>query len=204
MIGIVDYGMSNVRSVMNAVREVGCDAMLVSDPDELADATHAIVPGVGQFAAAMRRLNESGMTDAVRGFAAEGKPVLGICLGMQLLVATGTEGGETAGLALVPGTVRRLPEGALPVPHIGWNSVRFLRKHPIADGMKDSRDFYFVHSYVVRCERTDDTLGNTDYGQEFTSVVARGNVVGFQFHPEKSQSNGLQLLENFCRWDGMC
>ena len=204
MIGIVDYGMSNVRSVMNAVREVGCDPVLISQPDDLAEATHAVVPGVGQFAAAMRRLNETGMTEAVRSFAAEGKPLLGICLGMQLLAATGTEGGETGGFALVAGTVQRLPDETLPVPHIGWNSVRFLRKHPVVDGVKDSRDFYFVHSYVMRCGRSGDALGSTDYGQEFTSVVARDNVVGFQFHPEKSQANGLQLLENFCRWDGAC
>jgi glutamine amidotransferase len=125
---------------------------------------------------------------------------------MQLLAEKGTESGETEGLGLVHGTVERLPaeEKSLVLPHVGWSTVNFRFDHPVAEGIKAGRDFYFVHSYALQTEHRDEALGESEYGAPFVSVVARDNVVGFQFHPEKSQSNGLKLIENFCHWDGRC
>jgi glutamine amidotransferase len=125
---------------------------------------------------------------------------------MQLLAEKGTESGETEGLGLVHGTVERLPveEKSLVLPHVGWSTVNFRFNHPVADGIKARRDFYFVHSYALQTEHPEEALGESEYGAPFVSVVARDNVVGFQFHPEKSQSNGLKLIENFCYWDGRC
>ena len=203
-VGILDLGTGNLRSVANAVSQLGYDPVMIAD-GSLGELTHLIIPGVGQFAAAMGALQERGFLEELRSYANSGRPLLGICLGMHILATRGTEGGLTEGLALVPGLVDRLTPGeGIRVPHVGWNTVRPGRPHPLLTGLKPDRDFYFVHSYVFHCENSSDILAETEYGAVFPSIVGRGNVVGFQFHPEKSQVNGLKLLENFCGWDGRC
>jgi len=205
MIGILDMQMGNLRSVWNALYEFGFDPVTVEGAKEFDDLTHLIIPGVGHFGAAHRYLTDAGLVESIRAFAVSGRPVLGICLGMHILAANGTEGGDTTGLNLIPGTVRRLPEGQdIRLPHVGWNTVTIRREHPVFEGLKPNRDFYFVHSYALACDRAESLLAETDYGEPFVSVAGTGNVVGFQFHPEKSQRNGMVLLGNFCNWDGRC
>ena len=204
-IGVLDYGMGNLRSVCNAICEVGRDYALIRRAEEFDDAGHLIIPGVGNFRTAMKALRQKDLMRPILAVAASGRPVLGVCLGMQVLAERGTEGGDEQGLGLIRGVVQRLKSAeALRIPHIGWNTVTFRRDHPVLAGVKDGRDFYFVHSYAFDCDDTGNVLGTTDYGTEFAAIVVRENVVGFQFHPEKSQINGLQLLENFCDWDGAC
>ncbi len=195
--------MGNLRSAYNAVYENGFDPIFVDSDSNFDDLSHLIVPGVGNFRAVMGHLEEAGLVDRIRGFAATGRPLLGICAGMQLLAEWGTESGDTPGLGLVHGRVERLPEGKV-LPHVGWSSVKFRFDHPVLDGIKPGRDFYFVHSYALQTDHDEEFLGETEYGAPFASIVARDNVVGFQFHPEKSQANGLKLIENFCLWDGHC
>lgn len=205
MIGILSIGMGNLRSIENAVSQQGFDPHVAATAGGFDDFSHLILPGVGQFTTAMHHVIDCGLLEPVRTFAASGRPVLGICLGMQLLATTGSEGGESAGIDLVPGVVRRLPSAnGLRIPHVGWNSVILRRPHPVLDGLKPNRDFYFVHSYAFHSADSTDVLAETDYGALFESIVGRGNVIGLQFHPEKSQSNGLRLIENFCNWDGAC
>jgi len=204
MIGILDISMGNLRSLSKAVYSLGYDFVLVRTPADLEDATHLMVPGVGAYRTAMLHIDGQGMRSAIRDFAASGRPVAGICLGMQLLSASGEEGGESRGLGLIPGRVVRMaPEGGLHLPHVGWNTTRFRRKdHPVFRKVKDGLDFYYVHSYHFRCDDPAHVLAETDYGSAVASMVGAGNVIGFQFHPEKSQANGLRLIENFCEWDG--
>ena len=205
MIGVLDLDIGNLRSVCNAVSECGFEVEVVNAAARFDDLNHLIMPGVGHFGRAVRRLSEEGLAQPLRDFAASGRPMLGLCVGMQLLASAGTEGGWTPSLDLVPGSVMRFDlDESFAVPHVGWNEVVFKREHPLFSGIKAGRDFYFVHSYHFVCNEPDDVLTETDYGSPFASAVGRGNVVGFQFHPEKSQVNGLTLLENFCRWDGMC
>ena len=205
VIGILEMPIGNLRSVRNAVYENGFDPELVGKDADFDELSHLIVPGVGNFTAVMRHLEEEGLADRLRDFAASGRPVLGICAGMQLLATRGTEGGDTPGLGLVDATVKRLPEeSGLVIPHVGWSSVTLHFPHPVTEGVKPGRDFYFVHSYAMHTDTPHAPLGTSEYGTEFVSIVARDNVVGFQFHPEKSQANGLKLIENFCNWDGRC
>lgn len=197
--------MGNLRSVHNALFENGFDPIAVDRDTDFDDLTHLIVPGVGNFTAVMRHLDDAGLVERVRDFAGSGRPLLGICVGMQLLAMRGTEGGDTAGLGLVDGVVDQLPTGnGLVLPHVGWSTVRFPREHPVLESVKPDRDFYFVHSYAMQVADSDEAVGITEYGAEFVSIVGKANVVGFQFHPEKSQANGLRLLENFGWWDGRC
>jgi glutamine amidotransferase len=205
VIGILDLGMGNLRSLSNAIHHNGFDVEVTENETPFESFTHLIIPGVGHFRAAMAAVEDRNLRPHIQAFAATGKPVLGVCLGMQLLSATGTEGGESQGLGLIAGTVRRLELGPdYRVPHVGWNSLSLTRPHPVYEGLKADRDFYFVHSFAVVCDRREDVLGETDYGGPVTAAVGHANVVGFQFHPEKSESNGLKLLENFCLWDGRC
>ncbi len=205
MIGILDMEMGNLRSVENAVYQMGFDSHVVKSAVQLDDVSHLIIPGVGQFSAAMRHVHEMNLYEPVTQFADTGRPVLGICLGMQLLATKGFEGGETTGFDLIKGQVRRISgDKGLRIPHVGWNRAILKRKHPILEGLKPDRDFYFVHSYAFRPAKDDDILAETDYGEKFASMVACNSVVGLQFHPEKSQVNGLRLIENFCNWDGVC
>lgn len=207
MIGIVDLRMGNLRSVANAVASLGLDARMVTRPSDIDESiTHLILPGVGSFGVAMAHMAEQELVGPIRRFAARGQPVLGICLGMQLLASRGTEGGENAGLDLVAGTVVRFDATRVPViPHVGWNELRLVGRHPVFERVKSGVDFYYVHSYHFACSVESELRGVFEYGgADYAGFVGRDNVVGFQFHPEKSQANGLRLLENFCEWDGKC
>ncbi|MCB1509493.1 MAG: imidazole glycerol phosphate synthase subunit HisH [Hyphomicrobiaceae bacterium] len=205
VVGIVKMPIGNLQSAWNAFYEIGMDPIIVDEASDFSELTHLVVPGVGHFQAVMRNLEERGLANRIRQFAATERPLLGICVGMQLLASEGTEGGVTPGLSLVPGRVERLPEGPdTRLPHVGWDTLELTGPHPVFDGIKPGRDFYFVHSYAFRTDAPEDMLGQSEYGRAFASVVARRNVIGFQFHPEKSQVNGLKLLENFCDWDGTC
>lgn len=205
MIGILDMEMGNLRSVENAVYQMGFDPQVVKSANQLGDVSHLIIPGVGQFSSAMRHVREMGLYEPVTQFAGAGRPVLGICLGMQVLATTGYEGGETSGFDLIKGQVKKIVGGnGLRIPHVGWNRAILKRRHPILEGLKPDRDFYFVHSYAFRPANDAEILAETDYGDTFASMVASKSVVGLQFHPEKSQVNGLRLIENFCNWDGVC
>jgi glutamine amidotransferase len=195
VIGIVDYGMGNRRSVEKAFDRVGAPAALTSDHATLRAADGLVVPGVGAFPEAMRRLREAGLDELIRERAAE-VPVIGLCLGMQVLFEGSDEFGETRGLGLLPGRVRPLRAEGLKLPHIGWHEVRFLRDSPLTPP-EGHAAYYHVHSFAP--ERTEDTLAVGDYGGEFVSVVARGSVFGCQFHPEKSSRAGLALLGAFAQ-----
>lgn len=193
---VVDYGAGNLASVVNALERVGAPAFVSRDPAALAEADGVIVPGVGAAADTMRHLSELGFVSSLRSIIANGIPFLGICMGLQVLLEVSYEGGEHRCLGVVPGVVRRLPE-SVTVPHMGWNEVLLRRPHPLFAGIPDSTDFYFVHSFYA--DPSDDAwiLGETDYGVRFASVLARGNVMATQFHPEKSGQRGLRLLANF-------
>ena len=203
MIAILDYGMGNVRSVSNALAYLGLESVVTSDPAEVRAADRLILPGVGAFGDAMRHLHESGLVELLQEQVIENsKPILGICLGMQLLAGVSHEHGLHNGLGWLDAEVVRFSGTAgLKVPHMGWNMVHLHREHPLFAGLSvEHRDFYFVHSFHVVCRDDADVVGTTIYGTEITVAVARGNVAGVQFHPEKSQDNGLQLLTNFAAW----
>ena len=191
MILILDMDMGNLQSVANAVYNAGFDVEIASDQSKFAEATHLILPGVGSFPTAMNRLQRNGLFSNVKDFASSGRPVMG---------------DKTDGLDIIPGSVDRIAMSTgFPVPHVGWNSVELKRKdHPVFEKVKSGLDFYFVHSYKFDCEVSSDQLATTDYSSEVTAIVGRKNIIGFQFHPEKSQINGLRLIENFCNWDGKC
>jgi glutamine amidotransferase len=198
-VAIVDYGMGNLDSVARAVEECGGRPLLTDSPRDLAGAAAVILPGVGAFAKGMANIRERGLDRVlVDDVAANDVPLLGVCLGMQLLATTGTEGVETPGLGLVPGRVERLqPPDGLRVPHVGWNEVHHAQPNPLFDGIDSGRDFYFVHSYAMRCDDPADVVATAPYGEDVVAAVARGSVAGVQFHPEKSQKAGFQLLRNF-------
>ena len=201
-IAVVDHGMGNRRSVEKALERVGARALVTSDHDALRAADGLVVPGVGAFAAAMRAMRERGLDEVVLERAAQRTPVLGVCLGMQLLFDSSTELGGDSGLGLLPGEVvalREVAAAAQKVPHIGWNEVAFARASPLLDGLGERAAFYHVHSFVARPADEGDVLGRGDYGGPFTSIVGRGDVYGVQFHPEKSSTAGLALLANFTR-----
>jgi glutamine amidotransferase len=200
-IAVVDYGMGNRRSVEKALARVGATVSVTRDADELRAADGLLVPGVGAFPAAMRALRELGLDALIRERAGAGIPVFGACLGMQLLFEASAEHEGEAGLALLEGEVRRLDGGGLKLPHIGWNEVRWAHAHPLVRGLPDPSTFYHVHTFVPHPARQEDVLGVSDYGTRFASVIARGNVFGAQFHPEKSSTHGLVLLANFA---GLC
>ncbi len=202
VIGIVDYNMGNLASVINAFVKVGADATLESDPSKLSSYDKLILPGVGAFGDAMQHLKENGMDKAVQNFAASGKPLLGICLGMQLLFESSEEFGTTQGLGLIPGKVVAFDESKfdhpLKVPHMGWNELFVQKDTAIFEGLTKEFYLYFVHSYHAVC---DDAyaIGKTHYGYEFVSAVQNGNIYGIQPHPEKSHENGLKIIENFAK-----
>lgn len=199
-IAILDYQAQNLRNVQKAVERVGGVADIVSSPHALSDYDALILPGVGAFGHAMARLTDTDFPDAIRRHALEEeKPVLGICLGMQLMASVGTEGGGRTGLGLLPMTVRRFegPGFNQRLPHIGWSSVDAVPSSHLFKGVPRSADFYFVHSYHVDCTDTSVVSAYCDYGYRFAAAVERGNLFGAQFHPEKSQRYGLQVLKNF-------
>jgi imidazole glycerol-phosphate synthase subunit HisH len=197
-IGVVDYGAGNRRSVEKALERVGARVALTADHDALGAADGLVVPGVGAFVAAMGRLRAAGLDELVVARARAGTPVLGLCLGMQLLFEGSDELGGDEGLGLLAGRVRALAPGdGLKIPHIGWNEVRFAGASPLLEGLGASAAFYHVHSFAAEPEDPGDVLGTGDYGGPFASVVARDGVFGAQFHPEKSSAAGLALLRNF-------
>jgi glutamine amidotransferase len=198
MIAIVDYGVGNLRSVQKGLERVGATAVVTSEPGELDSAQGVILPGVGAFGDAMANLRQRELLAPVLRQVEAGKPLLGICLGMQLLFEESEEMGRHPGLGLLRGRVVRFPDGELKVPHIGWNQLHSPRGAVLA-GIKDGAYAYFVHSYYVQPEQPSDVLATTDYGVEFAAVVGQGRIWGAQFHPEKSQEVGLQLLQNFAR-----
>lgn len=195
-VAIIDYGVGNLRSVEKAFAAGGHEAIVTGDLRELRAAERLVLPGVGAFSACMKALTKRGFDELVRDRVAEGTPLLGVCVGMQMLFEESDEFGRTEGLGLLQGCVRRF-SGDLVVPQVGWNQIRQRRAHPLFEGIADEAFFYFVHSYY--CEPADETAvtGETEYGLTYASVVAQANVCGVQFHPEKSQSAGLRLLGNF-------
>jgi len=197
-IAVVDYGMGNRRSVQKALEHVGAHVAITRDPDELHAADGLVVPGVGAFPLAMRKLWELGLVDLIRDRAAEGSPLLGICLGMELLFERSEELEPTDGLGLIRGEVSWLNTRGRRVPHIGWSDVLFLRNSPLTAGLPaEGCPFYHVHSFAARPSDPADVIGTAEYGERFATIVARGSVFGVQFHPEKSSAHGLQMLENF-------
>ncbi len=196
-VAILDCGMGNLRSVEKALERVGASAVITNDHARAREADGLILPGVGAFPRAMARIRELGLDELVAERAAAGVPVLGICLGLQLLFASSEELGGAEGLGLVEGTVTALEAEGLKVPHIGWEPVRWRKRSQLVEGIEDGEPFYFVHSFAPRAADDGDVLGVATYGREFVCAVERGNVFGVQFHPEKSSRAGLRLLRNF-------
>lgn len=196
---IIDYGMGNLLSVQRAIEECGFEAIISSDPCDANKATHLILPGVGAFEDGMKNLIQTGWANSIKEYVLSGKPLLGICLGMQLMMTKGYEGRLCEGLDLIEGEVVRLVPADVKekIPHVGWNEVRFKNDSSLFDQIMDGSDFYFVHSYHVIPKYSDHVLATSDYCGEFVSVVKNKNVYGVQFHPEKSGKKGFKLLTNF-------
>lgn len=198
MIAIIDYGMGNLRSVQKAFEAVGAKATVTSDPDAIDRADRVILPGVGAFADAIAELRRTGLDAAFRNAVRAGKPCLGVCLGLHLLFDASEEDGEHAGLGLLPGRVVRFrPTPGLPIPHMGWNSLRIRREAPLLKGLEPEPFVYFVHSYHAMAANADDIAAEADYPYPFAAVVWRDNLMACQFHPEKSQRVGLAMYANF-------
>jgi len=197
-VAIIDYGVGNLRSVEKAFAANGCAAVMSSDEKVLRQAERLVLPGVGAFGACMNKLVARGFDELVRERVAAGTPLLGVCVGMQMLFEESEEFGASRGLGFLRGRVRRF-SADLVVPQTGWNQVRQQKSNPLFEGIKDSAFFYFVHSYYCEPAETEVIAGETDYGVAYASVVARENLFGVQFHPEKSQKDGLRMLANFAR-----
>ncbi len=198
-VAILNYGMGNLRSVEKALEHLGEEPVLATNPKEAESADAAILPGVGAFPEAMRRIRERGFEELLHAWVEAGRPLLGICLGMQLLFGSSTELGGAEGLAILPGEVTALHAPGLKVPHMGWEEVRWGRSGELADGIADGTPFYFVHSFAARPDDPADVVATAEWGERFACVVARGPTWGAQFHPEKSSAAGLRLLGNFAR-----
>ena len=203
MIAIIDYGMGNLRSVQKGFEKVGFEAVVTSDPKVVLEAERIVLPGVGAFPDCMRNLEQGGFVDPLLKVLQEGRPFLGICLGLQLLFTESEEFGTHKGLNVIPGRVVRFPEGMaegdeeLKVPHMGWNQLSVKRRPPAFEGISDGANFYFVHSYYVQPVDASVIARTTSYGIEFCSSIWKENIVATQFHPEKSQDKGLAILRNF-------
>ncbi len=195
MIAVIDYGAGNLKSVTKALDHLGYANTIVSRPEELEAADGMILPGVGAFPMCMAALRKSGMDQAILQQAGK-KPLLGICLGMQMLLDSSTEMGGAQGLGLIPGTVEKI-ETNLKLPHIGWNSLNIVNPNPLTAGLSDGDYVYFVHSFCAKVKNSEDLALTTDYGTTVTAMIARGNVFGCQFHPEKSGPVGMTILKNF-------
>lgn len=201
-IGIVDYGRGNIRSVENAFLAIGADAVLITKPEELTAITHLVVPGQGEFGDCAANLKKQGMFAPIQEWAAADKPYLGICVGYQLIFDRGEESPGAEGLGILAGTVKRFPDVGLKIPHMGWNSVTLTDpSHPIWKDLPDEPFFYFVHSYYPEPADKKVAAAVCDYCLPFAAAVTRGKLIATQFHPEKSQHNGLQLLRNFIAID---
>ena len=195
-ITIADYGMGNMRSVVKAFEHVGAAAAVSSEPAEIAAATSLVLPGVGAFPEAIGEIDRRGLAGPIRARVADGVPLLGICLGMQLLFESSSEHGGAVGLGLLAGAVEPIAAPGLKLPHIGWSPLLLERESPLTAGIADGEPFYFVHSLIARPE-PDELIASAEHGERFAAVVGRGNVFGTQFHPEKSSGAGLKMLGNF-------
>jgi imidazole glycerol-phosphate synthase subunit HisH len=199
-VAVIDYGMGNRRSVQKALEHVGADAAIISDHDDLRACDGLVLPGVGAFPKAMGNLRDLGLVDLIRTQAEQGTPLLGVCLGMQLLFDRSDELAPTPGIGLIAGEVTLLRSGGRRIPHIGWNEVRFERRSPLtAELPPPGCPFYHVHSFAARPRDPDAVVGTTEYGERFATIVSRDSVFGVQFHPEKSSRHGLSMLHSFVR-----
>ena len=200
MITIVDYGMGNLGSVQNMFKRIGVNSIISSDVNEIAQAKKILLPGVGSFDAAMHRINAGGFRDVLDNKALKEKvPILGICLGMQLLTSESEEGKEK-GLGWIPAkTIKFPPDNGLKIPHMGWNQVVISNKSPLTESLQDNARFYFVHSYFVRVDNESHSILRTNYGVNFDSGIQKDNIFGAQFHPEKSHKFGMRFLESFAK-----
>ena len=200
-LSVIDYGMANLQSVKNAFNFLGYNVEITSNKDSILKSDAIVLPGVGAFGEAMRNLDKLGLVKVLRTAVTEnGKPILGICLGMQLLADASEEHGCHDGLALISGTVKKIKEdGSMKLPHTGWNDVKIVRENPLFKNISDESSFYFVHSYHFSCESKFE-IGNTVYTQKFSSAVQSNHIFGTQFHPERSQAKGLRLLSNFVNY----
>jgi glutamine amidotransferase len=198
MITVIDYGAGNIRNVVNAVTSLGYEVRLTGDVNEILSADTVIFPGVGAAGDTVSSLKALNLVDTIKTVIAEDRPFLGICMGIQVLFTETEEDGGQKCLDIFPGKVRKFPDG-LKIPHMGWNQVKQTIEHPVFDGVPDGENFYFVHSYYVEPEDRSLVAGETDYGIEFCSVIAKGNLVATQFHPEKSGEMGLKIFDNFLR-----
>lgn len=203
MLTIVDYNAGNLRSVKRACDKVGLEAQLTQDPDVVVRASKIIFPGVGAAKSAMDTLHRSGLDEALKSAAKKGTPILGICVGAQIMLDRSEEG-DVPSLGLIPGVTRRfkLADPKLKIPHIGWNQVRVQQAHPLLAGLRDSDEVYFVHSYYLDPTARANIYATTDYGGEFCCAIGRDNLFATQFHPEKSGPVGLALLQRFSQWEG--
>ena len=204
MIAVIDYGVGNLFSLCSSLEAIGAQSVVTSDPDVIKKADKIILPGVGAFGDAIRKLRKTGLDEVIINEVVAGKPIFGICLGMQLLFEKSYEYGEHTGLGLLRGSVVPMDgsiEAGLKIPHIGWNALKVERKHPLLKYTAEGYHVYFVHSYfAVDCD--DSLVASSEYGARVTALVASGNVAGAQFHPEKSGEVGLNILRAFCEWEG--
>lgn len=198
-VAIINYGMGNLASVRRALEDLGAAPFIANHPSSLYEANQVVLPGVGAFGEGMKCLQDGGWVETITDIAQKGKPLLGICLGMQMLASIGNEGGSTEGLGLIPGTVSNLEllGCKLRVPHIGWNDIGFHESDSIFVGIPEKSDFYFVHSFAFVADSSSHLVATTDYGINVTAVVRNKNIIGCQFHPEKSSKVGKQFLRNF-------
>lgn len=203
-VGIADYGMGNLLSVFNAVEMCGGEAEICEDPERLLDADRIILPGVGAFGDCMRRLHEKAFIEVLNKIAFEQKkPVLGICLGMQAMAKKSYEFGEHEGLGWFNAEVVKIipSDPKLKVPQIGWNDISYDKNNPMFKGLREAPDFYFVHSFYMKCENPGDVVATCEYGMSVTAAICKENIFATQFHPEKSQDYGLTVMENFLDWN---
>jgi glutamine amidotransferase len=199
-VAVVDYGAGNLKSVQNALGHLKAEYFVTAKPEELSAARAMIFPGVGEAASAMAQLKKTGLDWAIRDFYRSGRPMLGICIGCQIVLERSDERGSTC-LGLLEGSVRRIPSSpGLKIPHMGWNQVHFSVEHPVVRSIPNACSFYFVHSYYPAPAREQDVIGRTEYGISFPSAICRGNLIAFQFHLEKSGEAGLRLLSGFLAW----
>lgn len=205
-IGILNLGFGNIQSLRSLLDRLGYDSVDVMSADSLIERiTHLIIPGVGDYASASEALKHSGMLSKIQEFGAAKKPLMGICLGMQIMTSIGFERNLSTGLDLFKGKTKKIDtDEHHRLPHVGWNAVSFLKNHPVCEGIKNNVDFYFTHSYIVNDIEATCVLGETTYYMKFPSIIGRNNIIGTQFHPEKSLKNGMRMIDNFCQWDGTC